>query len=286
MGEADEVSTKLRRALTAVLLAVFLVSSGCVVRKLLDYWKGAQDYYDATETAGLSETARVPAAQFHSGHPEAKPEAELYDPFEALGALDLEALQAVNSEVTGWIEIPNTAVSYPILKAQNNDYYLNHTWKKDVSSVGAIFMDKQNNPDFSDFHTLIYGHNMKNGSMFGCLRSYRSSDYWKAHPAVYVADQNGVHQYDIFAAYEVGVREIIYRLDVEESGLQEQFLDFAARHSVINTGIAPQKDDHILTLSTCTGRGHAARWIIQAVRNDAARAVSETQEEVPEEATE
>ena len=73
-------------------------------------------------------------------------------------------------------------------------------------------------------------------------------------PAVYVVDKNGVHQYDIFAAYEVGVQEIVYRGDVEQSGLQKQFLDFAARRSVISTGIAPQKDDQILTLSTCTGR--------------------------------
>jgi sortase B len=278
LREADEVSTKLRKALTLVLLAVFLVSSGYVAWKLLDYQKGAQDYDDARETA------RIPTAQLHSDRPDAKPEGALYDPFEALGALDLGALQSVNQEVVGWVEIPNTAVSYPILKAQNNEYYLNHTWKKDVSSVGAIFMDKQNDPEFGDFHTLLYGHNMKNGSMFGCLRSYRSADYWKSHPAVYVVDKNGVHQYDIFAAYEVGVQEIVYRGDVEQSGLQKQFLDFAARRSVISTGIAPQKDDQILTLSTCTGRGHATRWIIQAVRNDEAQAVSQMTEELPDEA--
>lgn len=280
------MSTKLRKTLTLVLLAVFLVSSGYIAWKLLDYQKGARDYNEAMETAGLSEAARVPTAQLHSDRPDAKPEGELYDPFEALGALDLGALQAVNREVVGWIEIPNTAVSYPILKAQNNEYYLNHTWKKDFSSVGAIFMDKQNDPEFGDFHTLLYGHNMKNGSMFGCLRSYRSADFWKAHPAVYVVDKNGVHQYDIFAAYEVGVQEIVYRSDLVQSGLQKQFLDYAARHSVISTGITPQKDDHILTLSTCTGRGHATRWIIQAVRNDEAQAVSQLTEEPSEEAAE
>ena len=164
LREADEVSTKLRKALTLVLLAVFLVSSGYVAWKLLDYQKGAQDYDDARETA------RIPTAQLHSDRPDAKPEGALYDPFEALGALDLGALQSVNQEVVGWVEIPNTAVSYPILKAQNNEYYLNHTWKKDVSSVGAIFMDKQNDPEFGDFHTLLYGHNMKNGWMKSIVR--------------------------------------------------------------------------------------------------------------------
>ena len=258
------MSKRVRTLLAVVLAGILVVSGGFIAWKMLDYRKGAQDYSEAASVAGLNRpAAQTPAVQ-PEGEEEEEPEP--YDPFEALAAIDLEALRAVNSDVVGWIEIPDTEVSYPVLQTSNNSYYLNHTWKKENSSVGAIFMETTNDPGLEDFHTIVYGHNMRNGSMFGGLRSYRNRDYWEAHPAVYLADDTGVHQYDIFAAYEVGVREIIYRLDIEENNWQGRFLDYALRHTVIDTGIVPSEDGHILTLSTCTGSGHATRWIIQAVR--------------------
>ncbi|MCI8302181.1 MAG: hypothetical protein HFF68_05400, partial [Oscillospiraceae bacterium] len=71
--------------------------------------------------------------------------------------------------------------------------------------------------------------------------------------------------YDIFAAYEVGIREIVYRLDIEEAGLQEELIRYGLDHSAIDTGVVPTAEERILTLSTCTGSGHATRWVVQAV---------------------
>lgn len=86
----------------------------------------------------------------------------------------------------GWILIPNTVISYPLLQGEDNQYYLNHTWKKWTSAVGAIFMDSQNNPNLTDFNTIVYGHRMNNGSMFASLKNYKKQSYWQAHPCVYI----------------------------------------------------------------------------------------------------
>lgn len=246
-----------RQILTALLALVLAVSGGYLLWKQADYRQGAKDYDAAAETAGL--TLPSPSAPAEAEPEPPEPYADL------LQQVDLEALQAVNPEVVGWITIPETEVNYPLLQAADNRYYLDHTWMGDTSSVGAIFLECRCAPDFSGFHTIIYGHNMRNGSMFGSLRHYAGADYREAHPSVYLVTAGGVRRYDIFAAFEAGVEEIVYRLDLEETGSEAEFLRFSLDHSVIDTGIIPEPEDQIITLSTCTGRGHAKRWVVQAV---------------------
>ena len=184
---------------------------------------------------------------------------------EGLAQIDLKALQEVNPQVIGWICIPDTEVNYPILQAEDNQHYLNYTWKDERSSVGSIFLEHTNKPDFSGFNTIIYGHRMRDTSMFGTLPLYSSLEFFQQHPTIYVADSSGVHQYDIFAAYEVGVREMVYRLDIDQPEEIQELIQFCLSHSVIQTGVVPGVEDSILTLSTCTERGHSTRWVVQAV---------------------
>ena len=258
-----------RRVLAAVLLAVLAVSGGYIAWKSLDYQKGGEDYAEAVEVAGLELPEELPPARTQdapqTGEEKGEPAAE-QDPWAAaLAQVDLDSLRQVNGDVVGWIAIPGTVLSYPVVQTGDNSYYLNRTWKRESSSVGAIFLEHTAEADLSGFHTLIYGHRMRNGTMFGSLRDYRSADYWREHPSVYVTMGGQVLIYDIFAAYEVGIREIVYRLDIEEAGLQEELIRYGLDHSVIDTGLVPTAEDRILTLSTCTGSGHATRWVVQAV---------------------
>ena len=180
--------------------------------------------------------------------------------------MDFAALREVNSDVLGWILVPGTPISYPLVQGNDNQYYLKHTWKKWNSVVGAIFLECQNSPDLSDFHTIIYGHRMNNGSMFASLKHYKKQSYWKQHPCVYITDDNGTHKYDIFAAYEVSTQGTTYQIGFSGDQSRQEFLDYCAGQSVISTGITPHVYDQILTLSTCTGHGHATRWVVQAVK--------------------
>ena len=179
----------------------------------------------------------------------------------ALLELNLAALRAVNPDVAGWIEIPGTELSYPIMQGVDNHYYLDHNWKQESNRGGSIFLEATCGADFSDFHTILYGHRMRDGSMFGSLRNYKEQAYWQEHPDIYVAVEGHVYRYAIFSAHESGVHDLTYRLDLVESGLQTEFLQYCASESVIDTGGALDSE-HILTLSTCTGNGYRARWVV------------------------
>lgn len=193
-------------------------------------------------------------------------EEEETDPWaEALARTDLAALREVNPDVLGWIMIPETELSYPILQGEDNQYYLKRDWEGRPDMAGSIFVECMCAGDFSGFNTILYGHNMRNGSMFGSLRNYRNPDCRQTHPAIYILDGGGVRRYDIFAAHEVGVREIVYRLGFPEREDRQDFIDFCLERSVLDAGVIPEPEDQVVTLSTCTGHGYATRWVVQAV---------------------
>jgi sortase B len=170
--------------------------------------------------------------------------------------------------VLGWIYIPDTKVNYPVLQSSDNQYYLEHTWQKEASTTGSIFLDYQSSRDLSDFNTLIYGHRMANGSMFRTLANYTTQSYWEEHPAVYFVDAAGCRRYDVFAAYEVSVVGVSYEIGFADDTAKQSFIDQCLARSGIATGIQPTVNDRILTLSTCTGRGYATRWVVQAVYHE------------------
>ena len=271
----------LRRGLIILLALVFAGSLGMVIYRGIEYKEGQETYEEAAELVQLPDLSDLPEPT-----PEEPEEsAPVYvDPYaDALRNMDFAALQEVNSDVLGWILIPNTVISYPLVQGNNNQYYLNHTWKKWTSVVGAIFLECQNSPDFSDFNTVIYGHRMNNGSMFASLKNYKKQSYWASHPYVYITDDNGSHKYEIFAAYEVSTAGTTYQIGFSGDSSKQAFLDYCLGQSVIDTGITPTIYDKILTLSTCTGNGHATRWVVQAMLKGVAPSdstVSAT-EEVP-----
>ena len=279
-----------RQIISIALAGIFIISLVGMGYKLFQYWQGDQVYGEAEDLANvpdltqisgeLSEPERSENEQSGSSvSSEEIPEeaAPVYvDPYaDALQNMDFAALREVNDDVLGWIVIPNTRLSYPLLQGEDNDYYLDHTWRKYWNSVGAIFMEWQCSPDLSDFNTIIYGHRVNNRSMFGTLLKYDDLSYWEAHPRVYITDDSGSHVYDIFAAYEVELNTPTYWLFVNRKSDKQAFLDYCLEQSVIDTGIVPTTKDQIVTLSTCTGSGHNTRWVVQGVKWGA------PQEEVP-----
>lgn len=254
-----------RRIVTAVLVLALVVGLGLFAYRQYEYHRGAASYAEAEQVAAAPavdqpvEQPDVPDVQT----PEAPAETDPYAA--ALAEIDFAALRSINDEVIGWISIPDTQVNYPVVQAGDNEYYLNHTWKGEYNGVGAIFMEQHCAPDFSDFNTILYGHNMRNGSMFGELRHYGDPEFLKEHPSVYLADETGVYRYDVFAAHEVGVRTITYGLSIEDEPLRQEYIDFALSDSEVDTGVQPTTADRMLVLSTCTGRGYSTRWVVQAV---------------------
>ncbi len=268
---------RVRKILMVILAVVFLWSSVMVLREQRAYREGEEIYALAeqlatapaeTPPADLPPAAEstVPAAPDASA-PADKPStpAENPAPADPLAEVELDSLRAVSKAVTGWIAIPDTKLAYPLVQGTDNDFYLNRAWNGRKTSVGSIFLDYRSDPGMTDFHTLIYGHRMKNGSMFATLKYYADDAYRAAHPYVYIKTAEGVRQYAVFAAYEAPVRSVTYQLSFEDDAQRQELIDFALTHSEIACGITPAVTDRILTLSTCTGRGYDTRWVVQAV---------------------
>lgn len=254
---------KVLRIIEAGLAVVLLVSLVMVIRTRMEYAQSASSYEEAATMARLPKFVPVSSEK----HREDK-EANVSDPnLSLLAEIDLEELQRTNSDVVGWITIPDTVLSYPLLKGTDNNYYLKHSWKKNGSINGAIFFDFRSNPDLTDFNTIIYGHRMRDGSMFDSLRAYEAQAHWEAHPSVYLLSGGGAYRYDIFAAYEAkaDINGPLYSLSYQGADEQEAFIDSCLEQSLIESGIVPTLGNRILTLSTCADRGYATRWVVQAV---------------------
>lgn len=178
-----------------------------------------------------------------------------------------EELKAQNEDVIGWIEIPDTEISYPLMQGDDDQYYLKHTFSGNKNSAGSIFVEYQNKPDLTDRHTIIYGHNMKNGSMFGGLKEYRNASYLVDHPIVYIDLEDGTHAYQIFSCYETPANSNTYTIGFasQPDGRYEQFVQTLKNSSAYDTGIDVSKNDRVITLSTCTKRSEN-RFVVHAKR--------------------
>lgn len=256
---------KLRKGLQICLLLIFAFSFGMFIYYSVQSSNGNDIYIDAQElaksAAGASETEVEEPEDTSDGWKELPVEDEFMKTFETK---NLDVLRTINEDVIGWITIPDTPISYPIMKGEDNEYYLKTTWNRESNFVGSIFLECMNSPDFTDFNTIVYGHNMFDDTMFGSLNEYKNLDYWKEHPYVYTYDDRGCHRYEVFAAYVADVESDTYRLGFSKDEAKTDFIQYCLSESEIDTGIIPTVNDKILTLSTCTNYGYSTRWVVQA----------------------
>lgn len=248
-----------------MLLALsFLISAGVLALRVRADRESAAANDWAAELAGLAEPEPRPAPPLPDPEGADSGPEEPEQPGSFLDDVDLAALRAVNPDVAGWLLIPDTEVSYPLLQARDNSYYLRRDWTGRHDRAGSLFLDFRNSAELTDPNTVIYGHRMRNGSMFGSLLHYDSQSYWEAHPTVYLATEAGRFRGEIFAAYETEITDGIYQVG-QPSGTDRRMEDRLVR-SVIHTGVTPGPEDRILTLSTCTvTSSRRTRWVVQAV---------------------
>ena len=219
--------------------------------KLVREQKAGEEYEELREEAKTEEPETV----------EAEPEEEK-EPLDI--PVDFEALQAENPDIYAWITIPGTNVDYPILQREgDNGYYLNHSVDGAGSIAGAIFTEDYNSKDFTDPNTIIYGHNMKNGSMFGTLRKFYEDEVYEKAPYFWIYTPDKIYRYDIFSCAEVAVDSLAYQITFSEEGSFEKYIDDAYSRSVVKgNDIKVTAEDKIVTLSTCTGN-ESTRFIVQ-----------------------
>jgi len=181
--------------------------------------------------------------------------------------IDFEELERANPDIYAWISIEGTEIDYPIVQStDSNEYYLNHAVDRSESSAGAIFTENYNALDFSDFNTVVYGHNMHNKTAFGSLKEYKNKDFISEHDKITVYTKNNIFTYKIFAAYIYDDRHLLLNYDFDSEKVRSEYIDsiFSIRSmgSIIDDTVNVDADDKIITLSTCSGND---RYLVQGV---------------------
>ena len=167
--------------------------------------------------------------------------------------IDLDKLAAKNSDVKGWIYIDGTIINYPLLQGPDNDYYLYVNYDDQYSGAGSIYIDSNCSGDLSDDHTIIYGHNMKNDSMFGTLNDFKNASYRDAHPYVYILGLDGMwNKYEVFAYYRAEVSDGTFSLFTGDPSRITDYADLVASKNYYDNSLLPTNGEKIITLSTCT----------------------------------
>lgn len=244
----------IRSIILAVAVGVFLYSGLQLYHIYSEYKKGADEYDQVRQYLTLPDTAGDDNLD-QGGDP-----AKITVP-----QVDFEALRQINPDVVAWIQLDALDISYPVVKGTDNDRYLSYTFEGNKNSAGAIFMDYSNASDFNDCNTLIYGHNMKNGSMFGKLKKFQREDAYSKSPYFWICTPSGSYRYEIFSYHTTSATGDTYTM---YSGPGEEFkayLDNMQSMSEVSTQVQLTQDDKIVTLSTCTGND-ATRFVVQGKR--------------------
>ena len=166
--------------------------------------------------------------------------------------INFEELKEKNPDSVAWIKLNNTNIEYPIVKTSNNSYYLNHSFDKSYNIAGWIFADYKNKFDNTDKNIVIYGHNIKDGSMFGSLKKVLTEEWYnnEENRKILFITEDGSYEYKIFSVYQIENEDYYLKteFDGEEFG---QFINTIQKRSITDFGEEVDENDQILTLSTC-----------------------------------
>jgi sortase B len=175
-------------------------------------------------------------------------------------------LLKINSDIIGWINIQDTVIDYPVLKTDNNEYYLTHDINHKESRNGAIFMDYRNKGDGTDRHTIIYGHNMRNNSMFKDLTKYKERDFFEQNNIIRFNTLFEEFEWEIFSVYVTDTNFYYIETDFHSDEKYMDFLNTIKGKSMFDKDIKLTKEDYLLTLSTCSYDFDDARFVVHARR--------------------
>ncbi len=169
--------------------------------------------------------------------------------------VDFDALQKINPDVIGWIYIEGTDISYPIMYSGDDEEYLRTTIDKQYATAGSIFLEGYNQPDFTDSHNIIYGHNMRNLSMFGTLKFYKTEEnYFNDHRYFQIITPEAKMRYEIFSYFDTEPASWVYAVPYSDSAEFSDYISELVNHSYekIDLGSNLTSKDQIVTLSTCS----------------------------------
>lgn len=181
---------------------------------------------------------------------------------------DFETLLQWNSDIAGWIWSPESDIDYPVVQGADNDYYLNHTADGVSSIIGSIFMDSQNQKEFQDDVTILYGHHIRGGRMFSSLSGYKTQSYYEEHPVLYLYTPDQDYRVDLFAGEILDGQNGTFPIIFERADARERWLKKLMVSSTFKSPVAVEENDRILALCTCSYEYNNARYVVYGVLSD------------------
>ncbi|MCD7760588.1 MAG: class B sortase [Clostridiales bacterium] len=179
-------------------------------------------------------------------------------------SVDFDALLAANPDVVGWLYCPDTVINYPILQGASNDTYLHHMVDGSYNSSGSIFLDYRNASDFSDANSIVYGHNMKNESMFGTLDKYKKQSYYDEHPVLWLLTPTASYRLDIIGGCVLDADSDFYNSLLWGDDVESQ-IDYILSHSTFDADAEWDGESTVISLSTCSYEYDDARYVVLCV---------------------
>ena len=255
--------SKLEKVIIVIASLAALTAAFMIFKTARDY-KAASDEYDslrqyASEEVSTTDTAEKVSDIKPIELEEAEERKELKsnenrEDFPEM-EVDFKALREKNPDTVGWLYVGSCGISYPIVQGEDNDYYMHHTFEGTVNSSGAIIMDYRDDKYLKDWNTFIYGHNMKNGSMFGSLKKLLNDEtLYDSDPYIYVYLPGYIYRYKIFSYYKDKPDSKMYWT---ADTLQEyrQYIRDALSLSIRDLGVETSEENNMVTLVTCSGSG-------------------------------
>lgn len=253
------MSNRIWQIILVVSLIIVVVSGVNVFRLSREYQKGINEYENLEQYASLEEDE---AAQ---GDQNAQETEEQESQIPVSVDVNYDELKKINEDFVGWLYYEPLEINYPIVRGNDNDYYTLYTFENEKNSSGAIFMDFLNRKDYSDYNTIIYGHNMRNGTMFGSLKKLlNDQEIIEENPYFYIFTEDKAYMYEIFAVYLTKADSKTYDL-IENDEQQKEYLDYINQTASYRTDKEVAATDRIATLSTCHGLHSNNRTIVHGV---------------------
>lgn len=276
-----------------VLLGIAACSGAVFAKDAISYVSAKNEYAEIQEMATVTAEAGADEEEVIETAPAAKAEEvseeitvsedteviaeEIVEEFAAeidypAMDIDFEALSAVNGDLAAWIYIPALDLSYPVVQGEDNSRYLSETFEGSANAAGSIFMDCNAAGDLTDDNTFIFGHNMKNLSMFGSLKRFEREDgLCAADPYIYLYTDGAVYKYHIFSYAPVAVDDVLYDgVSNGDAAGYDEYVQNALDRSEYEEKDEQRQDDFsarpkLLTLNTCYATGHTHNFVVTAV---------------------
>lgn len=245
---------KLLYALLIVFLIIMLAGLGCILFVFLNNLKGQNEYQQLQSSVVATEPTKSEQTSVDL----------------AENPIDFDELKETNDEIYAWINIPDTNIDYPVLQSMESDYfYLDHDINKNYLFAGSIYSESCNLRNFSDRNTVLYGHNMLDGSMFANLHKFEDKEFFDEHRYIYIYQPQRKLTYEIVSAYNYDSRHIMNSFNFADDEVYQDYIEEVMNpHSDVantNSDIELTLDSKLITLSTCLDGYADGRYLVQGV---------------------